>query len=45
MTITKTKWFLPLLCVALGVAVFVAQGIGGDARSGLISPRSPCLAY
>ena len=34
---TKTKWFLPLFCVALGAAVFVAQWIGGDARSGLIS--------
>jgi hypothetical protein len=37
MTVTKTKWFLPLFCVVLGVAVFVAQWIGGDARSGLIS--------
>ena len=37
MTVPKTKWFLPLFCVVLGVAVFVAQWIGGDARSGLIS--------
>jgi len=36
-TVTKTKWFLPLFCVLLGVAVLVAQWIGGDARSGLIS--------
>ena len=36
-TVTKTKWFLPLSCVLLGVAVLVAQWIGGDARSGLIS--------
>ena len=35
--VTKTKWFLPAFCVALGIAVFVAQWIGGDARSGLIS--------
>jgi hypothetical protein len=34
---TKTKWFLPAFCVGLGVAVFVAQWIGGDARSGAIS--------
>ena len=36
-TMTKTKWFLPAFCVALGAIVFVAQWIGGDARSGLIS--------
>jgi len=36
-TVTKTKWFLPLSCVLLGVAVLVAQWIGGDARSGLTS--------
>jgi hypothetical protein len=35
--LTKTKWFLPAFCVLLGVAVFAAQWIGGDARSGLIS--------
>jgi hypothetical protein len=29
--------FLPLFCVALGGAVFTAQWIGGDARSGAIS--------
>src|SRR4051812_50092393 len=34
---TKTKWFLPAFCVGLGVAVFAAQWIGGDARSGAIS--------
>ena len=37
MKLTRTKWFLPLFCVALGAAVFAAQWIGGDARSGLIS--------
>jgi hypothetical protein len=35
--LTRTKWFLPLFCVALGVAVFAAQSIGGDARSGMVS--------
>jgi drug/metabolite transporter (DMT)-like permease len=37
MAMTKTKWFLPLFCVVLGAAVFVAQWIGGNPRSGLIS--------
>jgi hypothetical protein len=37
MKLTRTKWFLPLFCVALGAAAFAAQWIGGDARSGLIS--------
>jgi hypothetical protein len=37
MKLTRTKWFLPLFCTALGAAVFAAQWIGGDARSGLIS--------
>ena len=35
--LSKTKWFLPLFCVALGVAVLVAQWIGGDGRSGAVS--------
>ena len=35
--LTRTKWFLPLFCVGLGVAVFVAQWVGGDARSGAVS--------
>jgi hypothetical protein len=37
MQITKSKWFLPLFAVALGVIVFVAQWIGGDPHSGLVS--------
>jgi len=37
MRITKTKWFLPLFAVALGVVVFIAQWIGGDPGSGLVS--------
>lgn len=34
---TRTKWFIPLFTAALGVLVFVAQLIGGDPRSGLVS--------
>ena len=29
---TRSKWFLPLFSVALGLAFFAAQWIGGDAR-------------
>src|SRR5262249_58578488 len=37
MQITKSKWFQPLFAVALGLLVFVAQWIGGDPGSGLVS--------
>lgn len=37
MRVTKSKWFAPLLAVALGVVVFAAQWIGGDPGSGLES--------
>jgi hypothetical protein len=37
MRIARSKWFLPLFSVALGVVVFVAQWIGGSSRSGLVS--------
>jgi hypothetical protein len=37
MQMSKSKWFLPAFCVLLGVVVFVAQWIGGDAHSGLVS--------
>ena len=37
MQITRSKWFVPLFAVALGVIVFVAQWIGGDPHSGLVS--------
>jgi hypothetical protein len=37
MRIAKSKWFLPLFAGALGSVVFVAQWIGGDARSGVVS--------
>jgi hypothetical protein len=35
--VTKSKWFVPLLSVALGIVVFAAQWIGGDPGSGLVS--------
>jgi len=37
MRIARSKWFLPLFAVALGFIVFVAQWIGGNPRSGLVS--------
>jgi len=37
MRVTKSKWFVPLFAVALGLVVFAAQWIGGDPGSGLDS--------
>jgi hypothetical protein len=37
MRVTRTKWFLPVFAFALGLVVFIAQWIGGDPRSGLVS--------
>jgi hypothetical protein len=37
MRVTRSKWFVPLLSVALGLVVLAAQSIGGDPRSGLVS--------
>ena len=37
MRLTKSKWFVPMLSVALGIVVFAAQWIGGDPGSGLES--------
>ena len=37
MRLTRSKWFVPLFAVALGIVVFVAQWIGGDPGSGLES--------
>ena len=37
MRVTETKWLMPFFCVALGLVVFAAQWIGGDAGSGLVS--------
>ena len=35
MSMTKSKWYIPLLAVALGLVMFGAQWIGGHPRSGL----------
>ena len=37
MQIAKSKWFLPLFAVGLGIVIFAAQWIGGDPGSGLVS--------
>ena len=37
MRATRSRWFVPLLSVALGIVVFAAQWIGGDPGSGLVS--------
>jgi len=37
MRLTKTKWFVPLFAVVLGLAAFAAQWIGGDPVGGLLS--------
>jgi drug/metabolite transporter (DMT)-like permease len=37
MRVVRSKWFLPLFALVLGVVVFVAQWLGGDPGSGLIS--------
>jgi drug/metabolite transporter (DMT)-like permease len=35
MRIYRTRWFVPLFAVALGLAMFAVQWVGGDARTGL----------
>jgi len=37
MRIARTRWFLPLFAVALGLVVFAARWIGGDPGGGLVS--------
>lgn len=37
MRLTRSKWFVPLFSVALGIVLFAAQWIGGDPGSGLES--------
>jgi hypothetical protein len=37
MRVFESKWFLPLFAVALGIVFFVAQWIGGNPGSGLVS--------
>jgi hypothetical protein len=40
MRITRSKWFLPLFAVALGLLVFAAQWIGGNPEAGSCLWRS-----
>jgi Na+/citrate or Na+/malate symporter len=35
MRMARSKWFVPLFAVALGIVMFVAQWIGGNPLSGL----------
>jgi Flp pilus assembly protein protease CpaA len=35
MRMARSKWFVPLFAVALGIVIFVAQWIGGSPLSGL----------
>jgi hypothetical protein len=37
MRMARSKWFLPLFSVGLGIVIFAAQWIGGDPGSGLES--------
>lgn len=37
MRITRSRWFLPLFALTLGVAVFAAEWAGGDLSGGLIA--------
>jgi hypothetical protein len=37
MHITRTRWFLPMFALALGIAMLAAQWIGGSPKSGLVS--------
>ena len=37
MQLTKSKWFLPMLAVVLGLVIFGAQAIGGHAGDGVVS--------
>jgi hypothetical protein len=37
MQISKSKWFLPLFAVSLGLAMLAAMWIGGDPSTGLFS--------
>jgi hypothetical protein len=37
MHVTSSKWIAPLVAVGLGIVVFVAQWVGGDPGSGLVS--------
>lgn len=37
MQMTKSKWFLPLFSVALGLVMLAAMAIGGELGLGLVS--------
>lgn len=37
MQMTRSKWFLPVFSLALGLVFLVAEWIGGDVRGGLLS--------
>lgn len=37
MPMTRSRWFLPLFALALGVAMLIAQSLGGHLGQGLIS--------
>jgi hypothetical protein len=37
MQISKSKWFLPLFAVGIGLAMLGAMWIGGDPSTGLFS--------
>ena len=37
MRVARSKWFLPLFAVSLGVVILAAQWIGGDPVGGLVS--------
>ena len=37
MEMTRSKWYLPLLAVGLGIAIFVALWVGGNAEGGIYS--------
>jgi hypothetical protein len=37
MSMTRSKWFLPLFSLALGLGFFAVQWIGGNPREGLVS--------
>jgi hypothetical protein len=37
MQTTKSKWFLPLFAVALGLIMFAAEWVGGHPQSGVIT--------
>jgi len=36
-TMCSSRWFVPLVCLALGAAMFAASAIGGHTGAGLVS--------